>query len=47
MQLFKKQNDFLIVFCIFELWIKFWIFWKKDDTHSLYISEITDYEKRG
>ena len=36
-----------MVFCIFEINIKFWTISKKDDPQSLCISEITDSEKRG
>ena len=43
----KKNRFFLIFFCIFQMCIKFRTFSKKDDTHSLCISEITDHEKRA
>ena len=41
----KESIFFLFFFCIFRICIKFRIFWKKDDPHSLCISEITDHEK--
>ena len=43
----KKQRFFLIVLCVFRICIKFRTFSKKDDPHSLCISEITDHEKRA
>ena len=43
----KNKRFFLIFFCIFRICIKFRTFSKKDDAHSLCISEITDYEKRA
>ena len=47
MHLSQKQNIFSIFLCIFRICLKFWTFWKKDDAHSLCISEITDHEKRA
>ena len=48
MHLSQTQKDFfLIFFCIFRICIKFRTFPKKDDAHSLSISEITDHEKRA
>ena len=46
-QLSKKTNIFSRFFWIFEIWSKFWTFWKKSDPHSLFISEITDCERGG
>ena len=43
----KNKRFFLIFFCIFRICIKFRTFSKKDDAHSLCISEITDHEKRA
>ena len=43
----KKEIFFRIFFCIFRICIKFRTFSKKDDAHSLCISEITDHEKRA
>ena len=43
----KNQRFFLIFFCIFQICIKFRTFSKKDDAHSLCISEINDHEKRA
>ena len=40
----KTKDFFPIFFCIFRIYIKFWTFSKKEDRHSLYISEITDHE---
>ena len=49
MQLSKKTKNFLSCFyCIFGIYIKLWTFWKKkNEPHSLSISEIIDSEKRG
>ena len=48
MHLSKKQKAFsAFFFCIFRICIKFRTFSKKDDPHSLSISEITDQEKRA
>ena len=41
----KNKKFFLIFFFIFRICIKFKTFSKKDDAHSLCISEITDHEK--
>ena len=43
----KNKNFFLIFFGVFRLCIKFRTFSKKDDPHSLCISEITDHERRA
>ena len=43
----KNKRFFLIFFFIFRICIKFRTFSKKDDVHSLCISEITDHEKRA
>ena len=43
----KQKHFFSIFFCIFQIYIKFWTFSKKDGAHSLCISEFTDPEKRG
>ena len=44
----EKQKTFSELFpYIFLIYIKFWTFSKKDDSHSLWISEITDTEIRG
>ena len=43
----KTKNFFLIFFRIFRIYIKFPTFSKKDDPHSLCISEITDHETRA
>ena len=43
----KNKRFFLIFFCIFRICIKFRTFSKKDDAHSLCISDITDHEKRA
>ena len=47
MHLSQKQKIFVNFFCIFQICIKFRTFSKKDDAHSLCISEITDHEKRA
>ena len=44
MNLLQKEKTFL---CIFEIYIQFWSFTKKDDPHILCISEIRDPESRG
>ena len=43
----KKKTFFLNFFRIFRICIKFRTISKKDDAHSLCISEITDHEKRA
>ena len=43
----KNKKIFSISLCIFQIYIKFWTFSKKDDPHSLCICEITDRERRG
>ena len=44
----QKQNFFFwSFFYIFRICIKFRTFLKKDDAHSLCISEITDHERRA
>ena len=43
----KNNKSFLIFSSISEIYIKFWIFLKKGDPHSLCISEITDCKRRG
>ena len=47
MQSSKKKNACAICFWICEIYIKFLIFQKKDDPHSMCISEITDWQKPG
>ena len=47
MQLSQKYKTFLIFFCIFQMFIMFRTFLKKDDPHILCISENTGSEKRG
>ena len=42
----KQKNLFWIFFCIFEIYIKFWAFLKKDDPQSWCISVTTDSEIR-
>ena len=42
----KEKNFFPIFVCIFQIYIKFWTFSKKDDSRSLYISQIKNPEKR-
>ena len=43
----KQKKFFWSFFCVFRICIKFWTFLKKDDPHSLCISEITDHERRA
>ena len=43
----QKQKIFSQVFCIFRICIEFRTFSKKDDPHSLCISEITDHQRRA
>ena len=44
MHLSQKKKGFVWIFCcIFRIWIKFQTFPKKDELHSLRISEITDH----
>ena len=38
----KNKNLFLVFFCVFQSYIKFSTFSKKDDPHSLCVSEIND-----
>ena len=44
---FEKTHFFSIFFFVFQVFIKFRTFSKKDDPHSLCIFEITDHEKRA
>ena len=47
MHLFQKENNFSEFFSpFFEFALNFEHFQKKDDPHSLCISEITDHERR-
>ena len=47
MPLSQKENYFSEFFCpFFESALNFEHFQKKDDPHSLFISEITDHERR-
>ena len=47
MHLSQKQKVFSELFCaFFEFVLNFEHFQKKDDPHSLCISEITDHERR-
>ena len=41
----KKKKFVRIFFFVFRICIKFRTFLKKDDPHSLCISEITDHER--
>ena len=44
----SKTKQFLFIFlCVFRICIKFRTFSKKDEPHSLCISEITDQERRA
>ena len=43
----KKKRFILNFFSIFQICIKFRTFSKKDDAHSLCISEINDHKKRA
>ena len=43
----KNETFFSIFFFIFEIYIKFPTFSKKDDPHSLCITKITDPERRA
>ena len=43
--IYPKNKTFFLH--VFPICIKFQTFSKKDDPHSLYISEITDHERRG
>ena len=48
MQLCKKEKTFSQFFIVFlKFTLSLVIFEKKDDLHSLCISEITDSERRG
>ena len=48
MHLFQKENNFSQFFSpFFESALNFEHFQKKDDPHSLCISQITDHEKRA
>ena len=42
-----NKTFFLIFFCSFQICIKFQTFSKKDEPHSLCISEFTHHEKRA
>ena len=45
--LIHKNKNFWIFLSIFQMYMKFLTFSKKDDPHSLCISEITGPERRG
>ena len=48
MHLSQKQKSFCQLFCaFFKSKLNFELFQKKNDPHSLCISEITDSERRG
>ena len=48
MQLSEKLKSFSQFFCAFpKSWVNFEDFEKKDDPHSLFISEASACEKRG
>ena len=48
MHLSQKQKSFCELFCaFFKSKLNFELFQKKNDPHSLCISEITDSERRG
>ena len=40
----KTKTFFLIFYCFVEIYVKFWVFWKKDQSHILSITEIIDSE---
>ena len=41
----RNKKYFWIFLCIFEIYIKFWTFLKKEQPHRWFISEIKDAEK--
>ena len=41
-----RTREISNIFLCFYIYIKFWTFFFKDDAQRLYISEITDCEKR-
>ena len=43
----ETERFFWIFSCIFEIYIKFWTFLKKDDRDSWFFSENTQSGKRG
>ena len=43
----KEKKNFSPFLCIFQIYITFWTFSKKDDPHSLCISKIADPVTRG
>ena len=44
----KETEVFSSIFSsISEIYIKFWAFWKQDDSQNFFVSEIKDFEKRG
>ena len=43
----ETERFFWIFSCIFEIYIKFWTFLKKDDRDSWFFSENTESGKRG
>ena len=45
--MFKSINIFRKFCCIFEIYIKFWAFWKKYHLHGFNMPEVIDSEKRG
>ena len=40
----KTKTFFLFFYCFVEIYVKFWVFWKKDQSHILSITEIIDCE---
>ena len=40
----KAENFSSIVYCFNEIYVKFRVFWKKDQSHSLSITEIINSE---
>ena len=43
----KSKNVFWFFFCIFEIYVKFQILWKKRWASELFVSEIIDCKKHG
>ena len=43
----KAENFFSTFNCLSEIYIKWWVFWNKNESHSLNIFEIVGSERGG
>ena len=42
--IYETENLFSVSYCISEIYVKFGVFWKKDQSHSLSITDIINSE---